>query len=363
MIDNTSYASNVADELSLTSSAYAEDVTDAVGLTSAAYAEDVAEAANDHQVGTIRILQFNIGHFNMGTQPAPTGDNPSSDTVLISSAKNDGWVASPKTVDRNYAVQLQRWEDIISGIDADIIGIEEYNKYFGWNNGVAIELTDTDIFDGYNLSVGRMGQSLYNGSVLTRGWQQNALASRFRMSNTGDRELGSSGHNIAKCYARYATVNINGKQVVIASTHLNWAQNNDAVASRTTEIEALISWLENEPYVILMGDFNTNGIYKASGKTEQEYFDGVNDFDPFLEAAFTLANHGAWGDFKTSPATYARPDSNFQVPTSCLDNIIVKGFSMSNVQVLDMAALGPNTVDVGSITDHCGIMCDLTLID
>lgn len=47
MIDETSYASDVADELGLTSSAYAEDVTGAVDLTSAAYGEDVAEAVNE----------------------------------------------------------------------------------------------------------------------------------------------------------------------------------------------------------------------------------------------------------------------------------------------------------------------------
>lgn len=47
MIDETSYASDVADELGLTLSAYAEDVTGAVDLTSAAYGEDVAEAVND----------------------------------------------------------------------------------------------------------------------------------------------------------------------------------------------------------------------------------------------------------------------------------------------------------------------------
>lgn len=366
MIDESSHASDVADELDLTSSAYAEDVTGEIDLTSSAFAEDVADAINDGagRDYTLRVMQFNIGHFNMGTQPAPTNNNPSTTTVQINSSKSDGWAANPKTMDRNYAVQLQRWQDFISEADADIIGIEEYNNYFGYNNGNAVTIENAGIFNGYNLSVGRMGISLFNGYQAVSGWQWNALASRKVMSAAGDQELGSTGINIAKCYARYATITVKGKSVIIASTHLNWAQNADAVTSRTAEIQSLISWLSSYPYVILMGDFNTDGIYKASGeKTPEERLAGADDFDPFITAGFTLANHGAWGDIKTAPATDARQDTGHLVPRSYLDNIIVKGFTMDNLQLLDLAANGPNTVDVGSITDHCVLVCDLTMIE
>lgn len=361
MIDESSYANEVADGLSLTSSAYAEDVTGEVDLTASAYGEDVATAVNDADDGTLRILQFNIGHFNMGTQPAPTNNNPSSTTVLISDTKNDGY---PSSVDRDYEIQLQRWEALVKSVGADIIGIEEYNKFFGWLDGSVVELTDTDIFDGYNISVGRMGQSLFaGGQIQTNGWQWNALASKYAMTGAGDQELGSTGVNIAKCYAHYATITLKGKPVIIASTHLNWAQNADAATSRTAEIQSLISWLNNYPYVILMGDFNTDGIY-MDNKTDQDYLDGADDFDPFITAGFTLANHGAWGDIKTCPATGSRPDLGLLSPRSYLDNIIVKGFTMSNVMVLDTGVqVESGTVDIGMLTDHCAVVCELTMIE
>ena len=50
MIDETSFASDVADELGLTQSAYAEDVTGKVNLSSTAYAEDVADAINEQPI-------------------------------------------------------------------------------------------------------------------------------------------------------------------------------------------------------------------------------------------------------------------------------------------------------------------------
>ena len=352
MIDQNSYSEAVADELGLASSAYAEDVTAEVSLTSSAYGEDVDEAINNRPVGDydLRVLQYNIGHFNMGRAAAPTGNNPNTNNVLINSNKSDGY---PNSVDRNYAIQLQRWKDCINGVGADIIGIEEYNKYFGWNGGSVVELADTGIFLGYDISVGRMGLSLVNGGEVTHGWQWNALASKYAIYASGDEELGSTGNNVAKCYARYATVDIKGRQVIIASTHLNWAQNNDAVTSRALEIQHLINWLKDYPYVILMGDFNVDGAYK-SNKTDQDYLDGAaQGFDPFIDAGFTLANHGRWGDLKTAFATGSRPDQTKSYPYTYIDNIIVKGFAMSNVQV----------IDDGRLTDHCAVYCDLTLIE
>lgn len=355
MINENSYGSDVANELGLIGDPYGNEVAGEVSLTSAAYGNEVATAINERPTGTLRVVQYNIGHFNMGSAPAPTDNNPSSSTVLINSNKSDGY---PSSLDRNYSTQLSRWISRISGLNADIIGIEEYNKYFGWDGGVVKELGDTDIFDGYHISVGRMGQSIFSGgNVRASGWQWNALASKRQMLNPADYELGSTGVSIAKCYAHYARVIIDGKSVLIASTHLNWAQNSDAVTSRALEIQHLVNWLDDEPYFILMGDFNTDGIYVASGKTEQQYMAGVSDFSPFVEAGFTLANHGNFGDLKTCTATNSRPDIGASEPFRnrpycCLDNIITKGFVMSNVSV----------IDDGTITDHSAVVADLTIL-
>lgn len=333
MIDESSYSEAVADELELTLSAYAEDVTGEVSLTTSAYGEDVAYAINERPVGpaTLRVLQYNIGHFNMGM---------ANGEVCYIGANNDTTKAYPQFF--NYATQLQRWKDRIGGIDADIISMPEYNVYFGYN-GIKVSTIDTGIFSLYNhLSV---------GAIAADGWWQNTLASKLPMADAADIPLGSTFS--WKAYVRLATVTIGGKTVKIGATHLNWRDYN----SRQVELKSLVKMFKDDPYVILMGDFNTIG---PSGGTAWQ---GLQEFDIFRDGftengvtyngGFTLAN-STDNPLLTSPATNSRPDSSgSQVPNSYIDNIIVKGFTMSNITV----------IDDGTITDHCGLYCDLTMIE
>ena len=351
MIDESSYASDVADELSLTQSAYAEDVTGEVDLTSAAYAEDVATAINEgggDDDYTLRVLQYNIGHFNMGYA--------SASSTLISSDKSDGY---PSSLDRNYAIQLQRWTDRISGVNADLICMPEWSTYFGYNNGTRVTTANTGIFNGYQLSVGK--------SVVS-GWWINTFASRYAISNAQDIDLGSTTRNVA--YVRVGTITLGGKTVKIAVTHINWnhplgatsdpsysANAQASYDSRQIEIANLVDLFKNEPYLILCGDFNTEGpVYGPNVSyypPARDYEAGLDELQPFIDAGFTLANSNA-NPLLTCIATGSRPDlpARPQYPYCYLDNIITRGFTMSNVMV----------IDDGTITDHCGVVADLTMI-
>lgn len=369
MIDNTSYASDLYDELGLSSLAYGMDVAADVDLTASAYAEDVAEAVNDGggKDYTLRVLQYNIGHFNMGYAEAPQ-DNalPTINNVLISSAKSDGWTATPVNLNRNYDIQLERWCNRLGGIKADVMGLPEYNRYFGWMGSTCKTVEEAGIFDGYNLSVGH--SECY-------GWWQNTLASKYAMTGAEDIDLGSTTSN--KAYVRVATITINGKSVKIAVTHLNWnnplgatsepAYSTNAElsrASRQVEIKSLVKLFKDDPYVILIGDFNTQGQVYAQDvpSAERNWLGGLDEFDPFIEGfeedgvtypgGFTLAN-SKQSPLKTAPATNARPDTGNLTPSSYLDNIIVKGFTISNV----------TAIDDGSLTDHFALYCDLTMIE
>ena len=117
-IIESSHAEDVAGELGLTSTAYAEDVVGEVDLTSSAYGEDVAQVINDGGNYDLRVFHYNIGHFSQGTQPSPT----------ISDQVQDGY---PNNTNRNYGDQLQRWVDMISSVNADIICMAEYDTRFG----------------------------------------------------------------------------------------------------------------------------------------------------------------------------------------------------------------------------------------
>lgn len=344
MIDETSYASDVAGELDLSSSAFAEDVAGEVSLTSSAYGEDVAAAVNSRPTGTLRVLQYNIGHFNMGM----TDGN----SALIGT--NNSYAASyPQFFD--YMTQLQRWKSRISGIDADIIGLEEYNDNFGYHSGL-VSTQDSGIFDGYNLSVGP--KECY-------GWWQNTLASKLALSSPSNVYLGSTNNILA--YLRVAKLNINNTEVWFAATHLNL--NNPggtggasaSYASRQKELKECVKWLQDKSHVILVGDFNTTG--PIEGTTEERRLQGLAEFDIFLngftedgvtyDGGCTLANSTLDSRY-TSPSTGSRPDQSPSTsPNWYLDNIIVKGFMMSNITV----------IDDGTITDHCGLYCDLTMIE
>lgn len=361
MIDESSYSEAVAEELSLDSSAYANNVVGEVDLTSSAYGEDVAEAINEGVEPVnpydLRVMQLNVGHFSMGHSPY----------VEINSDKQDGY---PSTLDRNYAIQLQRWGRFIDGVGADIMGMPEWSTNFGTNNGSTVSVGNTGIFGDY--------EEPNYGSAVAGGWWRNCLVSKLPMANTGSQQLGSlSGAHPA--YAQYATVLINDIPVKIVVTHLNWSSGNTSMNSRTEEISNLIDWLKDEQYVILFGDFNTDGQYvQSASKTEAQFMSGADEFDPFITAGFTLALHGTLGDVPTCDATDSRPDhltdsirgnnnpdTFYNRPFCVLDNIIVKGFTMSNVRVLDTDVFNTpsDPLDIGMITDHCAVVCDLTMIE
>lgn len=337
MIDVTSFASEVADELNLSSSAHAEDVTGAVGLTSAAYGEDVAHAINNRDY-TLRVLSYNIGHFNMGMDAG---------NICDIGANNPTTQAYPQFF--NYATQLSRWLSRISGTNADVICMPEWNANFGYNSGTLVPTSATGIFSGYNVSAGEERVS---------SWWCNCLASKFTISNIQDIDLEHTSDAWVP-YVRVGTATIEGKTVKIAVTHLNWNRSLSFYQSRQKEIKSLVKLFDADPYVILCGDFNTEGPYDnvdyAAGLQEyQPFIDGFTENGVTYNGGFTLAN-SMERQLKTYMATGSRPDQSQkpQYPFCYLDNVITKGFEMSNVQV----------IDDGYITDHCAVVADLTIIE
>lgn len=345
MIDESSYSEAVADELSLTSLAFAEDVTGEIDLTSAAYAEDVAEAINEQTPHDLRVCQYNIGHFNMGMK--------AGNVCLIGSDLQEAQTYSQFF---DYATQLQRWQTRLAAIRADIYGLPEWNSNFGYNDKSLFSTADAGIFSGYGVE---------HGTSYVDGWWINALAAlsqKFTLSNVQQIDVShKSGANTP--YILEATTTVKNKQVVVAVTHLNWNQSQTFHDSRVDyEIPFLVDRYKNVPYLILCGDFNTQGTYggeqNASNKT------GLAEFQPFIDAGFTLANSMS-NPLLTCNATGSRPDrpSEPQYPFCYLDNIIVRGFAMSNVYVIDDGDTENDVNAVGNITDHCAVVADLTLID
>ena len=118
---------------------------------------------------------------------------------------------------------------------------------------------------------------------------------------------------------------IGGKEVHVVETHLEWTD--DSI--RALQIEELIDTMSVYPYVIIAGDFNTDA---ATVETEMR---------PFIDAGYAVANGGYIGSFVTHEDNYK------------LDNIVAKGFAMTNIQV---------NPDSGNYSDHWILSCDLEMI-
>lgn len=117
---------------------------------------------------------------------------------------------------------------------------------------------------------------------------------------------------------------VKGKKVVFAETHLELT-----AEDRATEINAIINRYSDYDYVVISGDFNVA--------------DELTELQPFVDAGYTLALMGYIGAIPTY--------SNIN-PHLCSDNVIVKGFAVSNVAVHD-------TTD---LSDHKLVSCDLTMV-
>jgi endonuclease/exonuclease/phosphatase family metal-dependent hydrolase len=296
----------------------------------------VANAAKN----TIRVFSYNIGHFAMGRASSPT----------ISDQIPDGDETTPHA---NYAVQLARWKSKIQNVGADVMAFVEYSTTFGTMDGSAVPTASCGILDGFPyLSVGTTTSTQY---------MINALISKYPLIVAEKVDLGSPSGVTSKAFMQVATVNVNGIAVKIAATHLNWNQTQDYHDSRILEMKNIIKYFKDDEHVIVCGDFNTEGEYGLHQAGDTDYTMDADEFDIFLygfedggvtyAGGYTAANHGVIGNLLTYPSTGGKPERS-PVPIRPLDNVLTKGFRMSNIVV----------VDDGNLTDHCGIMCDLTLL-
>lgn len=259
----------------------------------------------------VRVMAWNIGHFCVG----------SNHTTNITNA--------------NYDEKMKQWKKVLNASCANILLLSEYNDSFGSHtvDGETVTENAYDVlFSAYYDDISKTSQNAY---------VCNAILAKGTLSNGNTVAYTERGQ--AMNY-RVAEISIGGKTVKLVATHLDWTQNENYAVYRAAQIQQLITAFKDEPYVIIGGDFNV---------------DASSEFDAFKTNGFSMLNHDKLGDICTYPATGANAINTSinnkygASPEIVLDNIIVKGFAMSNVRL----------IDEGSLTDHCGVMCDLTLID
>ena len=216
----------------------------------------------------------------------------------------------------NYAEMRAKWAAKINDIGADIFGACEYNENFVNASGGSPAITAKDaIFSLF----------AYNAIGTKYSYNMNAIFSNLSLASI------TSVNFSARTQSRYyivADVVIAGKVVKVVETHLDWDEGGSGATNRAAQIQQLISDFADDDYVIIGADWNV--------ADEDEY-------DALVSAGYNMANHGYLGDIPTYPAGAS---------VDCLDNIVCKGFAISKIE----------TIDDATLTDHCAVYADFTLI-
>lgn len=238
------------------------------------------------------VASWNIGHFALGKK------------------KNT-------TINYKDAEKRQKiYREFVNNVDADIFCVEEFNPEF-------VMATDSApaIFARYAVL------AAYDKAMIGKKYDYNCNA----VFSNGFKILGSEEKwfsvMVQKRYYLVVNMLLDGDVVKVVSTHLDWNEKEKGEAYRKQQMQELIDAFKNDKYVIFSADWNAG--------TGDEY-------DVFAKAGYQLANHGFMGGINTCGAG---PN-----PSHPCDNIIVKGFSVNNVEV-------ENRPD---LTDHMLIKATLT---
>jgi endonuclease/exonuclease/phosphatase family metal-dependent hydrolase len=207
---------------------------------------------------------------------------------------------------------------------ARIAGLSEYSHMFSTNSTAT---TAETLFSGYALKLEGTDMFPQCNSIFVMDGK--LLETRERRYPKRKR---------AKYY-KFARVELDGHEVCIIVTHLDFDTGPDDPLreARADQMRTIIADMAKEKYVIVCGDFN---ISPRSGDTK----DHAAEYDVFADAGYTLAHRGG---LVTWPA---HKGSNRECG---LDNIMVKGFEMSDVR----------TESYPTFSDHRLLSCRLKFKD
>lgn len=243
----------------------------------------------------IRACIYNIGHFSGGAN---------KDSSITSS---------------NYTEKLAAYKAVVDSIGADVFGVAEHSHIFGKDtNNQSVDAKDV-LFGEYFPFEG--GQYNYSCDALFIKTNAEGTKAVDYDCNKTATITHTNAITAKDYYFIESDLYMHGIKVKLVVTHLAFDNNRPGVLTGD-EIDELISRYANYDKVILMGDWNVASF---------------DEFNAFVTAGYTLANDGT---YKTYPST-----------SKALDNIIVKGLTVSN----------PGVVSTTGLSDHIPFYCDIEL--
>ena len=271
------------------------------------------------------FCSWNIGHFSLGK----SYDTFISDQKADLDYSNYG----NSTPYSNYDAQLTRWRQCLNEYSPDILMTCEYCATFAHNSGGDVNAVD----------------AIFNKWLYNRIGSLPSATSYMRTAVFSNAVLGGAYEVVypqtvqAGRYYQCVDTIIGGVPTKLVVTHLDFGATGDGATYRAAQIQKLITDFANKTHVIICGDFNVSS---------------ADEYDAFVNAGYTMANHGYMGNVLTYPSSGTEvwgtggTKTMYNEPVSPLDNIVVKGFAMGNIRLIDKKEL----------SDHCGVVCDLTLI-
>ena len=272
-------------------------------MVAALFASFSLFAGSEVQKVSFRFASWNIGHYAYGRW---------RDTRIAENEAKD-WLS-----------QYNRFFDKLA---ADAVGICEYSEDFT-SNGVY--RASRDIFGRY--------RSKHIGHQ--ESWQWNAvfLNGKFKVLETRMKYYPKHKQNT---YYKAVKVDLgNGHCAWFVQTHLDWGNYFPGhEQDRADQMRILIEDFKDEPRVVIGGDFNTLKWHPPAKKGGNPWETGnPEEFQVFVKAGYTLAQSG---EVMTAPT---------HKPKLSIDNVIVRGFKMTDVAF----------PDCGKLSDHLPVVCTLT---
>ena len=257
-----------------------------------------------------RFMNYNIGHLNGGGVTAINKRKKSSIT------------------DADYDKKKEVGLAICNQFHTNFIGIEEYPLDFApFSASHSTETTREILFKCYWSSyIDANGQEAgHEGDVNYD--EYNAMFGRiplFDMHKVAwESELLTGWHYMV------ATGLLGECETKIVVTHFRFSSDFTDTTKQEIQVAELIAAFEQDEYVIIMGDLNLPSL---------------SVLNPFIAAGYSIANGGEFGPFNT----YRKTDA---FANRALDNIIVKGFNIKKVYMID-----------NDLSDHNPILADLEVI-
>ena len=252
--------------------------------------------SNTTAPSTFTVASWNIGHYSMGGN------------------KNT------KLTDDQYATEKAKYDAYIDSLGADVLILNEYSKMFTPSNAARYLFLDYGCpFEGE--------QRNYSCNALYAKLPLKNVTLREFACNTPDTVLHTTVIKATDYYYITGELTVDGKTVTIVGLHLAFNDNlhpNDTVC--TAQMDELIATFANTERVVILGDWNA---YNA------DYY------DRFADAGYTVANTGQY-----LTCTGSRT-GGLEWP---VDNIIVKGVTMTNFHVV-------NT----SLSDHIAVVATISV--